>query len=689
MMLCKLSLGNIRRSLRDYAIYFFTLVIGVSVFYVFNAIGEQAVMMRVLESRNELIVLLKNMLSGVSVFVSGVLGLLIVYASRFLMKRRHREFALYMLLGMNKGSISAILFLETMIIGLGSLVAGLLFGIGLSQLMSALVANMFAADMTSYQFFVSRNAIGKTILNFAVMYLIVIVFNSFIVSKMKLIDLLSSGKKSEQITLRNPILCIIIFVFATCALGYAYYQVGWKFQDLTEHTIVIYIAIGAVSTFMIFWSVSGLLLQILMRMKGMYFRGLNAFTFRQISSKVNTMVMSMTVICLMLFVTICTLSSSFSVRNSMNANLNRLCPAEIEVEYREYSDSALSELTYGDLTEFYNEYGYDLTEYLADYTHFHSYYDETFTFASFLGDRLEEITDQFPFLLYDNPFDCYRLSDYNALMRLYGREELEMNEGEYILLCNFKSMKTLLDDVLEEGYPITVFGTQLYSRYGDCQDGYIDLATQSINAGLFILPDDIPDITAVRSDYLIGNYRAETAQERAEIEQIVTEMEQDVHERYLRKKEQNPEGNYSDLGVITKIEISENSIGIGAVVAFLGLYIGLVFLIVCGAILALKELSERLDSVNRYRILRNIGADETEIRKSLYREAGVFFLFPLVLACIHSFFGMKFAVNVLEIFGTEKMWSSIGSTVLILLVIYGGYFLITCYSSEQIIKERS
>lgn len=337
-MLFKLSLSNIRKSLRDYAIYFFTLIIGVSVFYVFNAIGGQAAMMEVSKNRGDIIELLTSLLSGVSVFVAGVLGLLIIYASRFLMKRRNKEFALYMMLGMGKSKISAILLMETIIIGIGSLGVGLIVGIGLSQLMSALVANLFEADMTAYKFSVSGEAIVKTILYFAVMYLVVMIFNSAVITKMKLIDLIQSGKRSEHIKLKNPWLCVLIFFIAAVALGYAYYQVGWNYSQLSGKKMTLYIAMGVFATFLIFWSVSGMLLRIVMSMKNVYFRSLNAFTFRQISSKVGTMVFSMTVICLMLFVTICTLAASFSVRNSMNANLQELCPADFEISYLEYAE---------------------------------------------------------------------------------------------------------------------------------------------------------------------------------------------------------------------------------------------------------------------------------------------------------------------------------------------------------------
>ena len=142
------------------------------------------------------------------------------------------------------------------------------------------------------------------------------------------------------------------------------------------------------------------------------------------------------------------------------------------------------------------------------------------------------------------------------------------------------------------------------------------------------------------------------------------------------------------FGFSTKLNIQSGAVGLGAIATFMGLYIGLVFLIACCAILALKELSESVDSIDRYEMLRKIGADESDISKSLFRQIGIFFLLPLILACVHSVFGMKFATYFLEIFGTEKMAESIAATSIIILLIYGGYFLITYFCSKGIIKER-
>ena len=318
MMLFKLSLKNIRKSFKDYAIYFFTLILGVAIFYVFNAIESQTVLLNVTKNTLDIIDLMVDMLSGVSVFVSFILGFLIIYASRFLMKRRNKEFGIYLTLGMSKGKISKILLMETLIIGIISLVIGLIIGIGASQLMSVLVANSFEADLTHFTFILSTSAIIKTIIYFGIMYLLVMIFNVISVGRCKLIDLIYANKKSEKVKLKNTFLCILVFILAVLMLGYAYYLVTRGVEELTSaRDIFIPIILGCVSTFLIFWSLSGLILRIVMSFKKLYYKGLNSFVLRQISSKVNTMVLSMSVICLMLFVTICVLSSSLSIKNSM------------------------------------------------------------------------------------------------------------------------------------------------------------------------------------------------------------------------------------------------------------------------------------------------------------------------------------------------------------------------------------
>ena len=331
-MLYKLSLKNVKKSIKDYAIYFFTLILGVSIFYVFNALESQTVLMNVSSSTTDLIDLLMTMLSSVSIFVSFILGFLIIYASRFLIKRRNKEFGIYLTLGMSKRKISMILFFETLFIGILSLFMGLLLGVVLSQAMSLLVANMFEANLTKFTFVFSKSACLKTIIYFTVMYLIVMI-NTISISKYKLIDLLNSSKTNEKIKLKNPIICSIIFIIAVIFLSYAYYLVTVGFHNLNEVSDIIKpIIIGVISTFLIFYSLSSLIIKITMSIKTFYYKKLNSFIIRQFISKVNTTVISTTIICLMLFITICLLSSCLTIKNSMNANIKKLSPADIELK---------------------------------------------------------------------------------------------------------------------------------------------------------------------------------------------------------------------------------------------------------------------------------------------------------------------------------------------------------------------
>lgn len=679
-MLFKLSLSNIRKSLRDYAIYFVTLVIGVSVFYVFNAIGDQAVYMQVSENRDDIIELLTNTLSGISVFVAVLLGLIIVYANRFLMKRRNMEFALYLMLGMGKGKISAILFIETLLIGTGSIVVGLLIGIGISQLMSTLVANFFEADMSSYSFCISNEAIIKTILYFLVMYIVVIFFNSITINHFKLIDLIRSRKKSEKIRLKNPILCILIFIVSAAVLAYAYYSVC-DVDTIADSNITIYIALGIITTFFIFWSISGLFLRLIMSIKSVYHKGLNCFTFRQLSSKVNTAVMSMTVICIMLFVTICTLSSAFSIKNSMNANLNELCPADFEIEYQKFSDEEKKKPIPADITEVYNHYGYDITENFKEYVHFSSYMDSYFTFEKALGEHYQEAKDSSPYAMFDVPESIVKVSDYNELMKLYGREPITLQSDEFVIIGNFQTAVSIRDKYLEKGDEINIFGHTLKSKYDSCQDGFINISSQPLNQGVYIVSDDVIDESCVEIDYFIGNYNADTKEGKTEIEKELKGISENV------VKHMNDSGNYS-IDFDTKIEIAEATVGLSAMIAFIGLYIGIIFLISCAAIIALKQLSESVDNISQYEMLRKIGVEESDISKSLFRQTGIFFLMPLLLACVHSIFGMKFAMFILEIFGTGKLIESVASTSIVILLIYGIYFFVTYFCSKGIIRGK-
>ena len=219
MMLFKLSFRNMKKSFKDYAIYFLTLVLGVAIFYMFNSIDSQQAMLDISESKKQIIKLMIQMLGMVSVFIAVILGLLIVYANNFLINRRKKEFGIYMTLGMGRRQISKLILFETILVGIISLFAGLAFGIFASQFMSVLVAKIFEANMDKFTFIFSKGACIKTCAYFAIMYLVVMIFNTITISRYKLINLLTAIKKNEKVKIKNPILSVLLFVVACVILG--------------------------------------------------------------------------------------------------------------------------------------------------------------------------------------------------------------------------------------------------------------------------------------------------------------------------------------------------------------------------------------------------------------------------------------------------------------------------------------
>lgn len=689
MMLYKLSLKNIKKSIKDYAIYFFTLILGVAIFYVFNALGSQTIMLNISSSTQELIGLMMEMLSGVSVFVSFILGFLIIYASSFLIKRRNKEFGIYLTLGMSKRKISMILFFETLFIGVISLIVGLGIGLILSQLMSLVVANMFEADLTKFTFVFSNSSCLKTIIYFGIMYLLVMIFNTFSVSKCKLINLLNGSKKNEEVKLKNPYICFIVFIISCLVLGKAYCMVTIDYNNILESKdILIPIIMGSISTFFIFWSLSGLILRITKSIKNFYYKDLNSFTLRQFSSKINTTVFSTTIICLMLFITICLLSSCLNLKNSMNKNIKTLAPVDFEftsnVNMNKYYDYYIG---YGynetqinnsvGVIDSFKRYNFDITKYSNDYIEINTYATPDLTMNHTLGSNLESVRTQFPFLKYDSMETIIKISDYNKVAKLYGIKEYSLNDDEYIILADFKSMVEIRNIALENKEEINLFGHTLKPKYSACQDGFIEMSSNHINSGIVLAPDKIIDENYLFQNHVIGNYNTENKEAIKNIENNINELGKDPKtDEYLL-----PSGS-------TKLSIREATVGLSAMVTFIGLYLGVIFLISSAAILALKELSESSDNRERFLILRKLGTDEKMINKALFRQIAIFFMLPLLLALIHSVFGTIFAMKILETIGNEELLSSIIMTTIFIIIIYGSYFLITYYCSKNIIKEK-
>ena len=577
-------------------------------------------------------------------------------------------------------------------IGILSLVVGLFIGIFASQFMSVLVAKLFEADMTEFTFVFSKDACIKTCMYFAVMYLAVIAFNTLTISRYKLINLLTAVRKNEKVKIKNPIISIIVFIISVVVLGYAYYIVTGGINELqTEEELLKPILMGVIGTVGIFWSLSGFILRIVQSNKNLYLKGTNMFVLRQLNNKINTNIVSMSIICLMLFMTISVLSSSLSIKNSLDSQLNEFTPVDVNLYKTAYLPESYKNSHYTDeqredsrksVSYTLKTYGYDMNS-LKDIVEFPIYTIPEWTLSYSLGNYYEAAKSKFPFLSYQKPEQIIKISDYNKIAKLYGEEQYSLNDNEFIVLCNFEQMINLRNEALKQNPNIEMNGKTYHSKYNDCKNGFVFMATTNDNTGIILVPDsfEIKDENTEQF-FLAANYNAKTEQEKAELNNVLAgEVDSELFNNLSEKG--------IELDGMTKISLIESSKGLSTIIIFISIYLGIIFLIASSAILALKQLTESSDNKQRYTILRKIGCDEKMINQALFRQIFIFFMMPLVLAIIHSIFGIKFILSMLATLASpDELLPSIIVTAVIIGSIYGIYFLATYFGSKNIIKEE-
>ena len=659
-MLYNLSLKNIKKSFKDYAIYFVTLILGVCIFYLFNSMDSQTAILEVTSRQSEMIDLLEQILSYISVFVSFILGFLIIYASRFLIKKRNKEFGVYMTLGMSKRKISLLLLIETFIIGLISLAFGLLLGIVLSQITSIFVANLFEANMSKFTFNFSKTALFKTILYFGIIYFIVMIFNTIIVNKNKLIDLLQASKKQEKIRIKSSMISVILFFISVLMLGSAYYMVTAGVNDLLKYDVSILlvpILLGTIGTILFFYSVAGMSLKIISKCHNLYSKKLNTFVFKQINSKINTMVISISIICLMLFVTLCLLTSAFTIKDYFNNSINTYAPVDYQI---------ISINQNVRVTEFLEDTF--VKENTKDNLVVSEYYDENFDYAKSLGKVYEQIKQEYSYIQFDSPVYIISEADYNKLARLLKIDTVTIQDDEYAIVSNYNT--DIYESVLKSNSTMIIFNHEL-KPYKKLINGFVNISGNPANLGFFVVSDQIIEKDHLKYEILSGNYNSKD-------QKIIDKLEEKV------KKFHTEETLIKD----TRNEIEISAAGLTAIITFIGLYLGIIFLISSSAILALKELSDCIDDKKKYKILRQIGADEKEINKALFMQTFIFFMMPLSIAVIHTIFGLKFCEWILKSLGITSILNGSYMTFIFLILIYGIYFIITYLCSRNIIRER-
>ncbi|MDR0347631.1 MAG: FtsX-like permease family protein [Coriobacteriales bacterium] len=680
MMLPKLALGNVKKSVRDYAIYFITIAFGVCIFYIFNSIESQQVMMDVTPGQQSALKLLSNFMNVFSVFISAALCFLIIYANSFLIKRRKKEFGIYLILGMEKGAISLVLVMETVLVGVAGLVAGLVLGLFVSQGMGLITARLLNSALSTYHFVFSSEAAIQTVIYFGLTFLLTLVFNVVTINKQKLIDLLNSARKNEQFTPPRFARSIALFIFALILLGITYYLVGLDlfFSNMAVFLSAVVLAVSG--TFLFFFSLSGFFLRLIQQRKSLYLRNLNMFSLRQIASKIHTNYVSMTFVCLMLALAICTLSSGTGVAGSITKMQQANAPFDATVTFQQ--DAGKEEISFVpyerlDIEEMARKEGIDISAFAEKWVAI-SYYRSPV--------NLRATTPQGEVI--EIPTKIMKLSDYNAVLAMQGEQPITLEAGTYALHANLPSdtwNKELIDFL--QNKPTLDLGTATLvadsSRLLTAMDQTMQTRVERVEV---IVPDEYVEkdgnllLPAIQT-LLNINYRGDAS---------------DVHiydtlldEVFKGRAVLSSDG--IDLGSIPATRTDVLQVGNSAVtiVAYIALYLGMVFLLASAALLAIAQLSEASDNISRYRMLAKIGTDSKMLHGALFGQIAIYFGVPMFLAVIHSIVGIS-ALSV--IFAAVRDEDILGGSLiaaLVIIAVYGGYFLATYIGSKGILNREA
>lgn len=664
-MIFKLSLKNITKSLKDYSIYFFTLVVAVSIFYIFNSLEAQKSILILSETKQDMIQSIIVIMNYLSVFVSIILGFLIIYSNNFIIKRRKKEIGLYLTLGMSKRKVSTMLVIETIVIGLFSLIVGLILGVFISQGLSILTAKLFEADLSNYTFVFSEKALYKTIIYFGLIFVLVMIFNIITLTKYKLINLLTATKQNEKVKFRNKYTITISFILAIVLIAYAYHLLFQGTLFMMDKKTLTMIISGSLGTLLFFYSLSGFILTITKKIKKIYYKDLNMFNLKQINNQINTSVISTTIISLMLLLTIGILACSVTMTNAFNNDIEE----NNQQDFTIYSHNRYIEGEYTNLNQIItNKY---FKQEVKEYTKYDIYNIKNLTTINMMTDQdKQQLKKKYGNILELNTqVMVIKQSDYNNIMNIQNKPKINIKENEYLETTNIDTLIEYLTPFYKNQNKININNNYLKPATKEIIRLAPENSSSNNNTGIIVINDKYLKNQKPIQSIIIGNYKDNNKEKREQnfLKSLTTENQ--------------------NLLITTKIDMVTQSLGLKVMLIYVGLYLGIIFAISSVTVLAITELSTSSDNKERYKILKELGASNKMINKALFTQIAIIFLLPLGVALFHAIFGLTEINSLIKMTADIKIGKSLLLTSIFIVLIYGGYFLATYKISKRIIKD--
>ena len=659
----ELAAKNVKKSAKDYFIYFFTLTFAVCLFYTFNSIKDQFEILGIPDTFNYLAAS-QGAIAAVSVVSCMIIGFLVSYANRFLMKRRKKEFGVYFTLGMDRRDVGRLLMKETMKIGSAALLSGLLLGIGTSQVLSMITARISGAGLGSYSFIFSFGAAVAAVIFFGLTFAFVHFFNVRELKKMELIDLLYADRKNEEVPeskKRDVLLGILSILLFVSAFLLIFCLSETKFLE----ALTAGVALAAAGTVLFFISAAGIAADIMKKRKGFYYRKLHIFDVNQLGSRIKTAGISIAVVSILMYLSVSVMGIGMGLGQSAIIKKDKTAPYDISVEYYYFGDSTDDEMNGMSVLEKLEQQGAALPQYLESSADLTMYEQENLTESSLFAICTENTKVRRNFE--DPPVLLLGADDYNKVRELLKLEPITLGENEYAFTYNEPDAKDLLSEYAgKQKEPLEIGGKELTLKEGGIYETTLYNSNIFGDIGTLVVPQKTAE---TGTPYLKVNNGMFKGNADIAYEEATADLNKAKNFIYISQKDIN-------------VEIMSDQL----TSSYVGIYLGIIFLVTAGAVLALQQLTQSAENEKRYALLSKMGAGEKLMRKSLMTQMKVYFGLPFSLAALNAAFTMAGAYRNIPYLTKGEAFQNIFFAAGLSIVIYAVYFMTTYSGSKRILK---
>lgn len=678
-MYAQLAKTNVRKSIKDYLIYFITIAICVSLFYAITSLSSSDYELITEESYN--FRALKIILQYSTYLITAILILLIAYVNKYMIERRKREFATYVLLGAEQISVSLMFFIETIVVGFLAIITGILVGTLFSQAITAIVL-ISAKQEVVFSIKLYADTVVITFIFFISMFCIIGLYNVIVLRKIKLIDMINAHKQVEFQFKRSNKVYIAIFVVSIIMYIISGSYTVKLINSEIDYSVksLMYIGISLITfiigTYALFYSIAYIMIYIKNKCINFKYEGTNLFLIGAIVSKVKTAPILMTTISITFLGAMISFIMTLVMSQWSMGYLDMRVPYDIEIR-NNYSTNFLAQsniddikvipkLDYSEIVDWLNNNGKDIESYCQVEKYIISH-----------DDNIKSTL-------------AIKLSDFNKLRTILGYDEIKLNDKEFTTQWHNAVSDEVINNYVGKNSKLNINGV----TYNISQDSSYK---ESIGEGFYFNSDNIiilPDEVCDNLDFIETNFVA-NIENKMKYEEA-NEFRQNYIYNWFRSNNSEFVTKYSDENDITYrvIDIRIKSLEINNILTttlamrILGVYLGIVLLMISLTILSLSQLTDSIEHKDRFNVLRKLGVEENQINRIILKQISIYFIVPIVIAMIgDAIFIYNYYLiynDIITVFvGNIEFILSIIFGVTLMIVIYICYFIGTYYTFKR------